>query len=153
MTTAFSGWFLAVWSFGFACVHVAWGLGWRGGVPADAAPIADRPVFLAYDLVAGGLMFAAAPVAVALAAGSTSRLLRRVTLVGSLLALGRGVPALVLDVAGSTYDGVGFGADVWFTVAGAVGLVLLWSRRRDERLEAREEHAATPGARPYLQRA
>lgn len=45
--------FLVVWSVGFALVHAVWALGWRAGVPADQPPIADRPVFLAYDVVAG----------------------------------------------------------------------------------------------------
>ena len=60
------GIFLALWSFGFACVHVAWALGWRAGVPESSPPISERPIFLTYDLVSGGLMFAAAWVSVLL---------------------------------------------------------------------------------------
>lgn len=51
--------------------------------------------------------------------------LRRTTRVGSLLALARGVPALVFDIVGQTFDGVSFGADAWFVVAGGLGLLLV----------------------------
>lgn len=122
------GYLLAAWSFSFAVVHVAWALGWRAGLEADMPPITDRPWFLTYDLVAAMLMFLAAAVAVLLARGGLDRRTRDrlvvLTLVGSVLALGRGLPALVWDVTTDTYGFVSFGADVWFTVAGAVGLGL-----------------------------
>lgn len=119
---------LAGWSFAFACVHVAWAFGWRTGVPADAAPIADRPWFLAYDVAAAVLMYAAAAVAVLLVGRPlTERVhgwLLIATLAGSVLALVRGIPALAWDVAGGAFSGVGFAADVWFVVAGVLGLTL-----------------------------
>jgi hypothetical protein len=117
--------FLGVWSFAFACVHVAWALGWTAGVPADAAPISERPWFLAYDLLAGLLMYAAAAVCAVFAIGREPPGLRRATVICSALALARGVPALVLDVGTGNMTGVGFGADVWFTVAGVAGLALV----------------------------
>ncbi|MER7558782.1 hypothetical protein ABTZ46_17680 [Nocardioides sp. NPDC126508] len=128
-----AGWLLAAWSFAFACVHFAWALGWEGWLPADVGPIFDRPWFLAYDLAAGLLMVTAAPVAVAIGHGKAPRLLRRTTLVAAVLALLRGVPALVFDVATTEYTGVSFGADVWFVVAGIGGLVLLGLTRTDAR--------------------
>ena len=118
------GLLLSVWSFGFACVHMAWAAGWRGGLPADSTPISDRPWFLAHDVVAGLLMYGAAGVAVLLALGRGSRFMVRATLVGSLVALGRGVPAVALDLASGEHTAVGLGVDVWFTVAGVLGLVL-----------------------------
>ena len=133
MSTRRFGFFLALWSFGFACVHVAWALGWRGGVPGSAAPISERPVFLTYDLVSGCLMFAASGVAVLLTREGLSERLRsgllRATLVGSLLALLRGLPALLWDVWDGAPLGLGLFADVWFVVAGATGL-LLWNAVR-----------------------
>lgn len=128
-TVLLSG-FLALWSASFACVHVAWALGWEAGVPADAAPIAERPWFLAYDLLAGLLVYAAAGVCVLFALGKETSRLRRTTVVCSVLALGRGLPALALDLATTTFSGVGFGADVWFTVAGLAGLALVSVSRR-----------------------
>lgn len=138
------GWFLALWSLAFACTHVAWALGWRGGMEPGMPAITDRPWFLAYDLLAAALMFAAAPVAVALGSGRASLLLRRLTVACSALALARGLPALVLDVADSTYDVVGFGADVWFTVAGACGFALLSATVPDHRAPRRAA-TALPG--------
>jgi len=135
--------FLAVWSAGFACVHVAWALGWEAGVPADAAPIADRPWFLAYDLLAGFLMYAAAAVCVVFALGRDTPLLRRATVVCSVLSLARGVPALGLDVTTGNLTGVGFGADVWFTVAGLAGLALVLVSR-----PASPRRTPAPGRRP-----
>src|SRR3989337_1089891 len=81
---------LGMWSAGFACVHMAWALGWEAGLPADAAPIGERPWFLAYDLLAGFLMYAAAVACVVFARGRDTALLRRVTVVCSVLALLRG---------------------------------------------------------------
>jgi hypothetical protein len=136
------GIFLALWSFGFACVHVAWALGWRAGVPESAPPILERPVFLTYDLVSGGLMFAAAWVSVSLMGEDMSQrvrdLLLRATLIGSLLALLRGVPALVWDGLSGARPGLGLFADVWFVVAGTAGL-LLWHavRTAAQKQEAR----------------
>jgi hypothetical protein len=118
------GTFLAVWSLSFACVHMAWAVGWRGGVPDSFAPISERPWFLAYDIGSGLLMYAAAAGALLLAAGRGGQLLLRVTVLASVLALLRGAPALALDVATGAYDVVGFGADIWFTVAGGCGLLL-----------------------------
>ena len=102
-------------------------------MPDSAAPISERPVFLTYDLVSGGLMFAAAWVAVSLMREDMSQrvrdLLLRATFVGSLLALLRGVPALVWDVWTAAEPGLGLFADVWFVVAGTAGL-LLWTAVR-----------------------
>lgn len=145
MTSRIIGGFLAVWSFGFACVHVAWALGWRAGVPADAAPISERPVFLAYDVLAGVLMFVAAAVCLLLARGGLPRRARRLlevaTVVGAGLALARGVPALVWDVAtGEVGAHLGFAVDGWFTVAGVAGLALVRaSRSRQSDGEAQAE--------------
>ena len=127
MTTRRLGVLLSAWSLGFACVHVAWALGWRGGVPAGADPIAQRPVFLAYDLLAGLLMYAAALVALRLAVGRGSALLVRATVVGSVVALARGVPALAWDVATGHLGGVAVAADAWFVLAGVGGLLLVRS--------------------------
>lgn len=119
---------LAAWSVGFALVHVAWALGWRAGVPADVAPISERPVFLTYDLVAAVLMVGAAVVACVLAWGpqgpSVRSRLRVAVLVGSVAALLRGVPAVGIDVVTWSGSTVGVLSDLWFTVAGAAGLVL-----------------------------
>jgi hypothetical protein len=119
---------LATWSAAFAVVHAAWALGWRGGVPAGTPDIADRPVFLTYDVVAGLLMVAAA-VVVGLLVRRPTRLLLRLTAVGSVLALLRGVPALAIDLAGGDLSGVGVLADTWFSLSGVLGLVL-WARLR-----------------------
>ena len=125
MTARTLGRLLAVWSFGFAWVHVAWAAGWRAGVPAGAPPIGDRPWFLAYDLTAGALMFCAAAVAWTLARGRRSEALTRLTVAGAVLALLRGVPALAMDLAAGDLNGTGVLADAWFTVAGLLGLALV----------------------------
>ena len=119
------GCLLAAWSFGFACTHMAWAVGWRGGVPADAPPISERPVFLAYDVIAGLLMYVAAGVAVVLSTYRAPRWLRVTTAAAAGLALLRGVPALVFDIATRDFTAVGFFADIWFVTAGAGGLLLL----------------------------
>lgn len=116
---------LAAWTFGFACVHMAWAVGWRGGVPAGAAPISERPAFLVYDVVAGLLMYVAAGVAVVLGANRAPRWLRVTTAVAAGLALLRGVPALVFDIATREFTGVSFFADIWFVTAGGGGFLLL----------------------------
>ena len=139
MTTRRLGVLVSAWSFGFACVHLAWAVGWRAGVPADAAPISQRPVFLVYDLLAGVLMYAAAVVALRLATGRVSAVLVRVTVAGSVIALARGVPALAWDLATGHLGGVAAAADVWFTLAGVGGLALVRSLRRREPLT---EHPA-----------
>lgn len=135
--------FLALWSAGFACVHMAWALGWRAGVPSDAAPIAERPVFLAYDVLAGLLMYAATVACVWYATGRTTPALRRITVACAVLALLRGAPALAHDLATGTLSGAGFGADVWFVVAGIAGL-LLWRTTRP----ASPGGSPAPGRRP-----
>jgi len=133
MRTRVLGICLAVWSFAFACVHVGWALGWRGGLPDDLPSIADRPWFLAYDILAGLLMYAAAAVALFLLgadpADRRTRTWRTATLIGSIAALGRGLPALAWDLDNGELSGVAFLADVWFTVAGVAGL-LLWRATR-----------------------
>lgn len=134
--TQFLGSFLAVWSFAFACVHMAWAVGWRGGLPDSFAPISERPWFLIYDVAAGVLMYIAAVVAVLLGYGRATSVLIRATIAGSVLALLRGAPALAFDVGTGAYDLVGFGADVWFTVAGICGLLLAWFQRGLPLLEA-----------------
>lgn len=121
--------FLAIWSAGFACVHVAWACGWRAGVPSDAAPIAERPMFLAYDLLAGLLMYAAAVACAFYVRGRATPVLRSLTMACAVLALLRGGPALVYDVTTGELSGVGFGADVWFVVAGVAGLLLVRATR------------------------
>lgn len=123
------GIFLAAWSFGFACVHMAWATGWRMWLDDDMPSIFERPWFLAYDIVSGLLMFAAAWVAWRLATGPTVRWMRTATLVGSTLALLRGVPIIISDVITSEYAGISFFADVWFTVSGLAGLAL-WAMAR-----------------------
>ena len=120
---------LAVWSFGFACVHMAWAAGWRGGLPDSFDSIFERPWFLAYDIVAGLLMYAAAVGALMLTFGRATPRLRKATVICSVLALLRGAPAVLFDVMGGDYDVVSFGADVWFTVSGIAGLAL-WSWTR-----------------------
>ncbi|AKU15792.1 hypothetical protein [Luteipulveratus mongoliensis] len=59
MKTRTLGIVLAIWSFGFAGVHMAWAAGCRGGPPDSYAPSSGRPWFLAYDILAGLLMHAA----------------------------------------------------------------------------------------------
>lgn len=138
MTTRVVGAVLALWSFGFACVHVAWALGWRAGMPDSFPPISERPVFLVYDLLAAAAMYGASVVAWVVARGRVTprvhRVLLRATLVGSAVALARGVPALVWDAVTRAPWGLGLAADVWFTAAGLLGLVL-WRRasRPDDR--------------------
>ena len=133
MRTRALGIFIAVWSASFALVHVAWAVGWRAGVPHDAPPIHDRPWFLAYDLAAGLLMFAAAGVAVRLTSGDPDprrdARWRTASLVGAVAALARGLPAVGWDLATGRLSGVGFLADVWFTVAGLAGVALWWTTR------------------------
>lgn len=86
-----------------------------------------------YDIVAGMLMFTATGVSLLLARGRLSlrakSLLLRATLVGAIAALVRGVPTLSLDLIERTHFGLGMFADVWFTVAGAFGL-MLWAAER-----------------------
>lgn len=139
---------LAALSLGFASIHAAWALGWRGGVPVGVPPIAERPVFLAYDVTAGLLMLGAAGVAVALTRGGLSRrgrsLLVRLTTIGSVLALMRGVPALAIDVVSGDRAGIGPWVDLWFVVVGVLGLCLARVSRSVEVAEAAE--AAQPSA-------
>ncbi|UPK75110.1 hypothetical protein MU582_00305 [Nocardioidaceae bacterium SCSIO 66511] len=139
------GLLVAIWSFAFACVHIAWAAGWRGGLPDSFAPIGERPWFLAYDILAGVLMYGAAIGAILLAFGRGTPLLHKVAFVSSLLALGRGVPALVFDVLGGDFGVVSFGADVWFTVAGLAGFTLVKRIKREQvasRIESREAQYA-----------
>lgn len=142
---------LAPWAAGFAVVHVAWALGWRGWVPDDTASIADRPVFLVYDLAAAVLVLGAAYVAARLAHGGlphrTRHRLLLVTVVGSAAALLRGVPALLVDVATGTWAGLGPAVDVWFTVAGVVGLALCAAVRRQEASDLVTDERVPTGAR------
>lgn len=109
-------------------MHVAWALGWCAGLDPDFAPISERPWFLAYDLAAGLLMFAAGAIAWLLARGGLTHRLRArlvtLTLIGSVLSLARGVPALWWDAAAGETGVVSLGADIWFTVAGLIGLAL-----------------------------
>lgn len=130
---------LAAWSFGFGCVHLAWASGWRGGLDDSFDSIFDRPWFLAYDVLAGLLMIAAAGGALLLASGRATPRLRRVTLVAAIAALLRGAPAVPMDAFGGDFGVVSFGADVWFTVSGIAGL-LLWAGTR------RQEPCSTAGA-------
>lgn len=123
---------LAAWSFSFGCVHLAWAAGWRGGLDESFESIFERPWFLAYDVLAGLLMIAAAGGALHLASGSGTERLRRVTRVASILALLRGAPALVMDAAAGDFGVVSFGADLWFTVAGIAGILLWASTRSDQ---------------------
>jgi hypothetical protein len=136
MTSRRIGAFLAVWSAGFAAVHVAWALGWRGGVPLEAEPISGRPELLAYDLAAAVLMLAAAYVAARLARGGlphrTRRRLVQATLGGSVVALLRGLPALVVHLATGTSGALGPAVDMWFAVAGVAGLLLWRAVRRED---------------------
>ncbi|MDI9896309.1 MULTISPECIES: hypothetical protein [Nocardiaceae] len=130
--------FLALSSAVFAAVHVAWAAGWRGGVPAEIAPIGERPVFLAYDLVATAIIAIGAGLFAWFGTGIESTVWhRRVTfamLVGSCLALARGVPASMLDVVtlaqGGQVQTVGIIADLWFGVVGTGGFVIARSARR-----------------------
>lgn len=143
MTSRRLGILLAVWSSGFAVVHVAWALGWRGGVPLDTEPISGRPAFLAYDVVAALLMLVAAYVAARLAHGGlphrTRRRLVQATLGGSIVSLLRGVPVLVVDLVTGTVSGLGPAIDLWFTVVGATGLLLWRAVRREDPVMAEPE--------------
>lgn len=117
---------------GFATVHMAWAFGWRGGIPDSAGPIGDRPIFLAYDIGAGLLMYVAAGVCIALAGRELNEQWHRravlAILVASAFALMRGVPALMFDAyaatTGTAVHPTSVLADVWFTVVGLGGLVL-----------------------------
>lgn len=133
---------LAFWSAGFAVVHGAWALGWRGGVPGDVPPIAERPWFLFYDVAAGVAMLAAAVVALLLARGGLTRSARRrlttLTLVGAGAALLRGVPALTFDVVWWPGFGLGVAADLWFVLAG-LGGVALWAMAQPESLSPKND--------------
>ncbi len=130
--------FLALSSAVFAVVHVAWAVGWRGGVPAEIAPIGERPVFLTYDLVAAAIIALGAGLFAWFGTGIDSTVWqRRVTsamLIGSCFALARGVPALMLDVVtlarGDQVHTVGIIADLWFGVVGTGGFVIARSARR-----------------------
>lgn len=136
---------LAAWSFSFGCVHLAWAAGWRGGLDDSFESIFERPWFLAYDVLAGLLMIAAAGGALLLASGSGTARLRRVTQVASILALLRGAPALVMDAVDGDFGLVSFGVDVWFTVAGVAGL-LLWSWAEASVAGRRKRHGRVVGA-------
>lgn len=148
------GSFLALWSIGFACVHVAWALGWRGGLDPDFAPISERPWFLAYDLAAGVLMFVAGVIAWLLGRGGLPHRLRTrlvtLTLIGSAVALARGVPALMWDAAAGETGLVSLGADVWFTVAGlcGVGLALVVRAQTASRSKNKKPMNRAPGSSP-----
>lgn len=130
-------------SFGFACIHIAWALGWRVGLDPAYASISDRPWFLAYDLLAAFLMYVAAVIAWLLAHGNLSpRVTRRLvalTLIGSALSLARGLPALAWDAVTGATGLVGLGADLFFTVAGLLGVALAVGVRRPR---AEEEQSA-----------
>ena len=123
---------LAVWSAIFGAIHVAWALGWRWGVPSDQAPIAERPIFLTYDLVAAAAMLAAAAVAARVAVRPDllmRRRLRVVMFVATAVAAVRGVVGLtgdmVLLVGGKPPAAVSALADIWFVGSAVVGSLLL----------------------------
>lgn len=125
---AFAG---GVWALAFAALHAYWASGGRVGVPAATAPIAELPLFLAYDVVAGAVLFTAGVVGLVLAAptgGGRARLfLVHLALVGATVALLRGGLGLLQDstgwATGEPFTVTGALCDGWFTVAGAVFLV------------------------------
>lgn len=113
------------WTVAFALAHVYWAGGGRVGVPADSAPIAQRPAFLAYDIASALVLFAAAGIAARLLSTPTPWL-RRITYIGALVALARGgvgvgQDALALSAGGGVSIGMLY--DVWFTVAGVLFLL------------------------------
>lgn len=129
---------LSVWCGWFAAVHVAWALGWRWGVPDRLPPISERPVFLAYDLVAACAMILLAAFALALArrpvilrANSWARNVLRFGVVVTGI---RAVVGVIGDVALALHEQapttVTLVADLWFTVAAALMLALLAADHR-----------------------
>lgn len=137
----------AAWSALFAAAHFYWASGGRAGVPGTAAPIGDRPLFLAYDLAAGVVFTAAAGAGIILARTRDDRpppawLVTAVTW-GSVLSLLYGAGGLIKDMttlAAGHAPGTGIVYDLWFATAGmlfltaARGLRPQRRRRPDERL-------------------
>jgi hypothetical protein len=116
----------AVASAAFAALHVYWALGGRFGVPSGTAPIAQRPAFLAYALIAAAIFFAFAVAGLRLARGDQSPALVRAVRIGSVCALARGGVGLVEDMFGLMIgNGIGMGAvyDLWFVWLGVLFLV------------------------------
>ncbi|MGH3435352.1 MAG: hypothetical protein ACRDRN_02680 [Sciscionella sp.] len=94
-----------------------------------AAPIGQRPGFLAYDLVAGVVFSAAAAIGVLLAYRPTRARPWLVTLTawGALLGLLRGLVGVVqdaLDVTSGRPLTTGAAYDVWFLIAGLIFLTV-----------------------------
>ncbi len=137
---------LSLWCGWFAAVHVAWALGWRWGVPDRLPPISERPVFLAYDLLAACSMILLAVLALALArravilrANSWAlKVLRAGAVVTGVRAVvgAIGDVALALDEQAPTT--VTLVADLWFTVAAALMLALLVANHRATAGRARQ---------------
>lgn len=136
-TTAFPrpvlGRVTALWCAGFALTHGYWALGGRAGVDAGVPDIATRPVFLAYDVVAGLLLLGGAVFAVVVAAGRVPAvsvpLARRVAGAVAVLLAVRGLVGVLQDALTlASGDALGVGAvyDAWFLVAAVLfaGLAL-----------------------------
>jgi hypothetical protein len=120
--------FASAWAGSFAALHLFWAMGGRVGVPRSAAPISERPVFLAYDLLAAGLLSVAAVLA---GRATLARRVRFIVTAAALLALMRGAGALLQDALYLVLDrrpgGFAFGVlyDCWFVVAGVSFFVLV----------------------------
>lgn len=135
----------AAWAWGFAAVHGYWAAGGRLGVPDEVADIATRPVFLAYDLVMGAVLALAGLVGLLLATptgGGRRRLfLVHLTLLGGIAALLRGGLGLLQDATGAVTGAdvlpVSTLVDAWFTLAGAVFVVVAWRLRETARVVTR----------------
>ena len=115
------------WAVLFAAAHGYWAVGGRLGVPSDMAEIAQRPWFLAYDVVAGllcvlGAALLARLVGVQARGRSPAVALVRVLRLGAVLLGLRAVVGLLGDVA--LLAGGEAGATMLFDVWFAVGAVL-----------------------------
>lgn len=112
----------------FAALHLYWAAGGRVGMPAGAAAISGRAVFLAYDLLSAAVFAAAALVGLRLARGGAPRWTTLATF-GALFAVLRGCIGLVLAGVGLMSGrglSVGAGYDLWFL---AIGLLFLLAAR------------------------
>lgn len=131
-----------LWAWAFAAVHVYWATGGRAGVPTGVAAIGSRPAFLAYDLTAAVVLVVSGAIAVLLAAptgGGRHRLfLVHLALVGGVASLLRGGLGLLQDattaITGEVVGNAGLLADLWFTSAGVLFVLVGWRLRETARV-------------------
>ena len=134
------------WAVLFAVAHAYWALGGRVGVPGDTDPIAERPLFLVYDVVAGVLCLMGAALLIALrgarrrSAAPRRGVITALRLGGAMLALRAAVGLVgdaVLIVGGELRASMLF--DVWFLLGAALFALALSPRPRRPSAPTRHE--------------